>query len=49
VEKHVEAVFKKLNVRSRGHLRQELGVQTPTILSLGVWTTACHKSSDRRP
>jgi len=36
VEKHIERIFKKLKVCSREQLRQRLGVQAPTILSIAM-------------
>lgn len=43
VEKHVERIFRKLEVCSRGQLRQRLGIQTPTILSVGAQPSVTHK------
>ncbi|MGO9307469.1 MAG: response regulator transcription factor [Spirochaetia bacterium] len=43
VEKHVERIFRKLEVCSRAQLRQRLGIQTPTILSVGAQPSVTHK------
>jgi DNA-binding NarL/FixJ family response regulator len=43
VEKHIERIFKKLEVCSREQLRQRLGIQAPTIPSVGMQPSVHHK------
>ena len=49
VEKHIESIFKKLEVGSREHLRLKMGIPAPAILSVDMRHSAHDKSTDQRP